>query len=252
MSQSNSSSEDAKKQVKSADQASSLDLQVIGCVRSCYPTKFAVPRQPGLVPQSTAVIEIEAKWQPEFAVEGLEKFSHCWLLFVFHQNSNARYHAKVHPPRLGGDSIGVFATRSPHRPNPIGLSLVKIDKVEAGKIYISGVDVVDGTPVLDIKPYLPEVEALPNAISGWPSAVNTNQFEIEWSAELLQQVSAWSQKIQQPGLKEAIEQTLVLDPRPVAYRQQQDRGYAFRLYDGDVHFEFTEPNKIVVKKILFS
>ncbi len=226
-------------------------IQPIGVVHSCYPSKFAVPRQPGLVPQATAVIEIEAKWQPHFAVEGLEKFSHCWLVFVFHQNANLRYHAKVHPPRLGGESIGVFATRSPHRPNPIGLSLVKIEQVMDGKIYISGVDVVDGTPVLDIKPYLPEVEALPNAISGWPSQIQTIEIDVIWSDSLLEQIQNWGERIRQPALKQIIDQTLKLDPRPLIYREQQQKVHAFRLFDGDIHFEFTEQYKITIQKIVF-
>ncbi len=226
-------------------------IQPIGVVHSCYPSKFAVPRQPGLVPEATAVIEIEAKWQPQFAVEGLEKFSHCWLLFIFHQNANLRYHAKVHPPRLGGESIGVFATRSPHRPNPIGLSLVKIERVVDGKIYISGVDVVDGTPVLDIKPYLPEVEALNNAVSGWPSQVQAVEIEVLWPDSLLTLVEAWALRIHQPALKQIIDHTLKLDPRPVAYRDQQQKTHAFRLFDGDIHFEFTEQNKIAIQKIVF-
>lgn len=226
-------------------------IQPIGVVHSCYPSKFAVPRQPGLVPQATAVIEIEAKWQPQFAVEGLEKFSHCWLVFIFHQNANLRYHPKVHPPRLGGESVGVFATRSPHRPNPIGLSLVKIEQVRDGKIYISGVDVVDGTPVLDIKPYLPEVEALKEAVTGWPSQVQTVEIEVFWPDSLLALVETWSARIQQPGLKQIIDQTLKLDPRPVAYRDQQQKIHAFRLFDGDIHFEFTEQNKIAIQKIVF-
>ena len=133
-------------------------MEPIGYIESCFKDKFGTPRQPGLVKKAWAKLKIRADLQPEESLQGLEGFSHVWLIWVFHQNKVSRYHAKVHPPRLGGKSMGLFATRTPHRPNPIGLSLVEIVRVEKDGIVVSGADLVDGTPILDIKPYLQEVE----------------------------------------------------------------------------------------------
>lgn len=230
-------------------------MRAIGIVESCYRDKFGTPRQPGLAPSSMAKIILEKEWQPSLALEGLEGFSHLWVIFVFHQNKNLTYHAKVHPPRLGGKQIGVFATRSPHRPNPIGLSLVKLEQITNNEIWISGVDLIDGTPVLDIKPYLPEVESIPTARSGWSGDVAAMKKEVVWSEALSIQVQQWEKKIQTPGLRQLIEETLTLDPRPVVYRgfEGQESPYrqrhAVRLYDGDIHFEFETPTRIVICEI---
>ncbi len=232
-------------------------METIGVIESCYRDKFGTPRQPGLAPSSLAKLRIRKEWQPAQALQGLEGFSHVWIIFQFHQNTNLRYHAKVHPPRLGGEPIGVFATRSPHRPNPIGLSLVKLEKIEGDTLYLSGIDLVDGTPVLDIKPYLVEVESQPDAKSGWSSKANRSQAQILWTAEQTETVRQWSERISQPGLKTLIEETLGLDPRPVVYRgyEGEDSPYrqthAVRLYDGDIHFSFTSPSEIVIRDIRF-
>lgn len=233
-----------------------VSLKKIGTVQSCYPDKFGTPRQPGLVPSSSARIQIDREWQPEAALDGLSDFSHLWVIFEFHQNTNKTYHAKVHPPRLGGKQMGVFATRSPHRPNSLGLSLVKIEKVEGDSIWISGIDLVDGTPVFDIKPYLPEVESIPQASSGWTSQTMDKEISIEWSEEQLILVSGWSEKIQKPRLRALIEETLGLDPRPLIYRGYEGQSspyretHAVRIYNGDIHFLFRNPHIIEIKKIV--
>jgi tRNA-Thr(GGU) m(6)t(6)A37 methyltransferase TsaA len=232
-------------------------MKVIGTIQSCYRDKFGTPRQPGLSPSSWACLTLEKEWQPELALQGLDGFSHLWIIFLFHQNTNLRYHAKVHPPRMGGEPIGVFATRSPHRPNPIGLSLVKIEKIEGSQIFLSGVDLVDGTPVLDIKPYLPEVESIPEAKGGWSQAVSTKtEMTVEWTEEILKTVQEWSDKIRQPLLKGLIEETLILDPRPLVYkgyegeRSPYRENHAIRLFDGDIHFSFKDPQTIQILKVL--
>lgn len=233
-------------------------MNIIATIESCYPDKFGTPRQPGLAPSSWARLRVHREWQPEFALEGLEGFSHLWVIFLFHQNTNRRYHAKVHPPRLGGQQIGVFATRSPHRPNPIGLSLVKIERIEGDSIVLSGVDLVNGTPVIDIKPYLPEIEAIPGASSGWSQTAPNLALKVIWNAELELKLEQWSDRIQQPQLKKLIEETLSLDPRPVVYRGYEGQGspyrdnHAVRLFDGDVHFAFLDPHTIEVRDIRFS
>jgi tRNA-Thr(GGU) m(6)t(6)A37 methyltransferase TsaA len=233
-------------------------METIGQIESCYRDKFGTPRQPGLAPSSWARLRLAKEWQPELALQGLEGFSHVWIIFLFHQNTNLRYHAKVHPPRMGGKQIGVFATRSPHRPNPIGLSLVKLEKIEGDSIYLSGVDLVDGTPVIDIKPYIPEVESIPTAKAGWVQEAPKNQIRIDWTDEQILLVQKWSERIQKPQLKQLIEETLCLDPRPVVYRGYEGsdspyrQNHAVRLFDGDIHFAFKNPQLIEICDIRFS
>jgi tRNA-Thr(GGU) m(6)t(6)A37 methyltransferase TsaA len=232
-------------------------MEIIGVIESCYRDKFGTPRQPGLAPSSWARLQFKKEWQPELALQGLEGFSHLWVIFLFHQNTNLRYHAKVHPPRMGGEQIGVFATRSPHRPNPIGLSLVKIEKIEGDSIFLSGVDLVDGTPVLDIKPYLPEVEAVPQAKGGWSQEASKAKAAVEWTAEQEALVRQWSERISQPKLKNLIEETLALDPRPLVYKGYEGtdspyrQSHAVRLFDGDIHFAFITADKIQIRDIRF-
>ncbi len=233
-----------------------LFLEYIAEIQSCYPDKFGTPRQPGLVAESTAIIRFFNHVQPEDALQGLEGFSHLWVLFHFHKNNSARYHAKVHPPRMGGQPTGVFSTRSPHRPNPIGLSLVEILKIEGSDIHIKGIDLIQGTPVFDVKPYLPEIESRSQATAGWTSMVQMPDIEIAWEQDQLQQLESWSTKIQKPQLRNLIEDTLRLDPRPQIYKGYEGQGspyrnvHAVRFYNGDVHFEFLTPEKIRIHKVL--
>lgn len=232
-------------------------MKPIGRVESCYRDKFGTPRQPGLAPSSWAKLRIDKEWQPELALQGLQGFSHVWIIFQFHQNTNLRYHAKVHPPRLGGEPIGVFATRSPHRPNPIGLSLVKLEKIEGDSVFLSGVDLVDGTPVFDLKPYLPEVESVPEARAGWSSQAPKSEIKLDWKPEQLELVDGWSRRINQPQLHQLIEETLCLDPRPLVYRGYEGeespyrQNHAVRIFDGDIHFVFRNPQLIEIVDIRF-
>lgn len=254
-----------------------FSFKEIGVIYSCFPDKFGTPRQPSLVPQAKAVLKIHKEWQPESSLLGLEKFSHLWVLFVFHLNTNKAYHAKVKPPRLDGDSMGVFATRSPHRPNPIGQSLVKIEKIEGDKIYLSGIDLVDGTPVIDIKPYLPHIEAKVEANAGWVSDVEIPILQIEWSDQAKEDFRDWTSLREQKGktsedalmskksfqldcphqdLKTLIEAVIAQDPRPVIYKgfEGQESPYrqnhAVRIFDGDIHFVFRESHRVEIQKIV--
>ena len=235
-----------------------VQMEPIGFIESCFKDKFGTPRQPGLVKKAWAKLKIRADLQPEEALQGLEGFSHVWLIWVFHQNKVSRYHAKVHPPRLGGKSMGLFATRTPHRPNPIGLSLVEIVSVEKDGIIVSGADLVDGTPILDIKPYLPEIESVPEARTGWPAEVQKDPIQVEFTDHAEELLSGWQKQNPDKALREIIEETLKLDPRPVVYRgyEQSDSPYrsehAVRLFDGDIHFKFASPTHVVVFDILFT
>lgn len=232
-----------------------ISFQPLGFLESCYKDKFGVPRQAGLVPAATARLKLRADLQPEQALEGIEGFSHIWLVTVFHENRTARPHAKVHPPRLGGKTLGVFATRSPHRPNPIGLSLVELVRVDKDSIWVSGVDLMDGTPVLDIKPYLPEIESKPEARAGWAEGLKQMSLEVSFSDQAEREMSELQARHPQVRVREIITDTIRLDPRPLVYRGgeegfQRRPNHAFRLLDGDVHFRITAPERAEVFTIL--
>lgn len=231
-------------------------IRFIGFVESCYIDKFGTPRQPGLAPDSKAFLRINREWQPEDSLQGLNGFSHIWVLFWFHKNNeSSRFHAKVFPPRMEGDKVGVFSTRSPHRPNPIGLSLVKVEGIEKNGLWVSGVDLIERTPIVDIKPYLPYAEALPEAQGGWTESRSEKEpIQVEFSCR--EKLERWKRK--RPEIEALIIQTLKLDPRPTVYKGYEGEEspyrskHAVRLYEGDVHFEFETPRKIQVFDIRFA
>jgi tRNA-Thr(GGU) m(6)t(6)A37 methyltransferase TsaA len=233
--------------------------KLVGTIRSCYRGRFGVPRQPGLVKKALAFIEVSREWQPELSLQGLDRFSHLWVLFFFHENKVSSFHAKVHPPRLRGESIGLFATRSPHRPNPIGMSVVEIIKITDTGVWVRGGDFVDGSPVLDIKPYIPEVEAISHAKMEWIRDQEPGRtLSVDWSPEAQIELKNWQNEYPQLELAELIEETLKLDPRPEVYKAQFGLRafkdiHAVRIYDGDVHFSFSESSSgttVTVIKIL--
>ncbi|XP_032809501.2 tRNA (adenine(37)-N6)-methyltransferase [Petromyzon marinus] len=149
-----------------------LMTRPVGYVESCFPTKNGTPRQPSVCAASRARVRLDKSVfsNAEHSLAGLQHFSHVWILFVFHKNGPTTAKAKVKPPRLNGLKVGVFSTRSPHRPNPIGLSLARLEKIEGGALYLSGIDMIDGTPVLDIKPYIPEYDVPVKAVDGHTAA----------------------------------------------------------------------------------
>ncbi len=234
-----------------------FNFKPIGFLKSCYPDKFGVPRQPGLVKKAYSELQIRADLQPEFSLQGLTGYSHVWLQFVFHLNNSSRFHAKVHPPRLDGETMGLFATRSPHRPNPIGLSLVELVEIKNDVLIFAGADLVDGTPILDIKPYLPQFESIPNAKSGWTASVQREPIQVTFSDAALEILQNWSDRTKKNELKEVITETLQSDPRPVIYKGYEAgvspyrNKHAFRLYDGDIHFEFQSATEAYVFDIRF-
>lgn len=231
-------------------------FEPIGFLESCYKDKFGVPRQAGLVPASRARLRLRPELQPELALDGLSGFSHVWLITVFHQNRQARFRSKIHPPRLEGETRGVFATRTPHRPNPIGLSLVELLEVSPDGLVLGGVDLMDGTPVLDVKPYLPEIESKPGARSSWVPSTDQGLLEVAFTDEAVLALDEWQAREPEANLREIISQTIRQDPRPVLYRDE-DSGraprrewHAFRLFDGDVHFRLRSDRTAEVFKIL--
>ncbi|XP_053512556.1 tRNA (adenine(37)-N6)-methyltransferase isoform X2 [Artibeus jamaicensis] len=152
--------------VKPSLETGNLLTEPIGYLESCFSAKNGTPRQPSICSHSRACLRIRKSIfnNPEHSLMGLEQFSHVWILFVFHKNGHLSCKAKVQPPRLNGAKTGVFSTRSPHRPNAIGLTLAKLEKVEGGAVYLSGIDMIHGTPVLDIKPYIADYDLPQNLI----------------------------------------------------------------------------------------
>lgn len=196
----------------------------IGRVISPYQSKFAVPRQPGLVRGSTGIIKLKADPHLQTALKCLDGFSHLWVIFVFHAHGAKDWKPSVRPPRLGGKTkVGVLASRSPHRPNPIGLSAVAIERIEVGaqggaEIHIRGHDLLDGTPVLDIKPYLPYADSIPEARAGW-AAEAIPSFSVKFSESAKEQIRQRDPDGAQ-SLQKLIIEVLELDPRP-AFQQRK-------------------------------
>lgn len=233
-----------------------LTLKPIAFIESCYRDRFAVPRQPLLVQDAWAFLRFVPSVQPELSLLGVEGHSHLWIIFGFHLNhESSRFHAKIHPPRLKGESIGLFATRTPHRPNPIGLSLVEVKSVNKNGVEVLGGDFADGTPVYDIKPYLPEVEAQPQALGGWSSKAEIPSLKVGFlNSELELKIIQWGNSIAVPNILRLIVQTLEQDPRPLVYRgveKKYKEVHAFRLYNGDIHFQMMDGIITVIDFKLF-
>lgn len=200
-----------------------ITLKPVAILRTPFAEKFGVPRQSGLVPAAEGRVEFRPEFQaPEF-VRGLEAFSHLWLITGFHENPPWSGSAVVRPPRLGGNErVGVFASRSPNRPNGLGLSLVRLLGIESGALRVGGVDAVDGTPVYDIKPYLPWCEALSDATADWAQAAPPllGSSGVVLPAELAEKLG--------PAIADLVRQVLRLDLQP-AYQDESSRTYGMTL-----------------------
>lgn len=219
-----------------------IHFKTIGIIRSCYKEKFGIPRQAGLAPTATATLELLPPYNRIEAFTGLEGFSHLWLLFVFHGNDRQNWKATVRPPRLGGNTrLGVFATRSPFRPNPIGLSAVELERIEqqAGKVilHLKGIDLLDGTPIIDIKPYLPYADAITTACGGYAAEAPKGQLVVNFLPEP-EQTCQTLERGDYPGLRQLIIDTLRNDPRPAYYQQRpQKRSFGMKLFNFDLRWE---------------
>lgn len=229
---------------------SHFTFEQIGVIRSPWKEKFAVPRQPGLIEDGGGELHLLPPYNQQAAVRGLESFSHLWLLFVFHQTMEGGWRPTVRPPRLGGNArMGVFATRSTFRPNPIGMSLVELKGVRCQKgqviLELGSLDLVDGTPIVDIKPYLPFAEALPQARAGFAQEAPSAEMPVRFSALAQQQLARNAPRY--PQLARFITQVLAQDPRP-AYRkgEEPDREYAVWLLDFNVRWRVTSEGTEVV------
>lgn len=213
-------------------------IEPIAVIESPYKEKFAVPRQPRLVPSATARVKLLGESNCPEAVRGIEQFSHLWLLFLFDQNLQAGWKPTVRPPRLGGNErIGVLASRSTFRPNGIGMSAVELRGVskQSDQIYLDlgSVDLVDGTPIIDIKPYIPYSDSIADALGGYAEA-EPEQTEVAFSAAALETL----QRLPDGQVQQAvIGEVLAQDPRPAYKKNKADmKEYAVNLYNLNVKF----------------
>lgn len=217
-------------------------MKVIAKVETDFPAKFGIPRQSGLVEKLPGRIVFEPEYRNPDAVRGLEGFSHIWVLWSFSQSVNQSWSPTVRPPRLGGNKrMGVFATRSPFRPNPIGLSSVRLEEIRMEQgigpvLYVTGIDMMDQTSVYDIKPYLPYVDSHPDAAGGFAEDVEQYRLDVEIPADLSLKV---------PGLqRELLKEILAEDPRP-SYQQDAQRIYGMEFAGLEVKF-VVKGNKLTV------
>lgn len=215
-----------------------MEIEPIAFIENDYIEKFGIPRQSGLVGLTSRIV-FEEKFADENALRGLEEFTHIWIIWGFSE-VEGNFSPTVRPPRLGGNvRKGVFATRSPFRPNPLGLSVVKLVDIKRGVITVSGADLMNGTPIYDIKPYLPYVESIPDAANGWALAEHEGTLRVEFPKELLQKIPEDKRR----GLTELLSQ----DPRP-QYQNDPERVYTFSFGTQEVSFR-VDGERIIVTEI---
>lgn len=208
-------------------------MKIIAHIHTDFSTKFGLPRQSGLVKELKGMIQFEPAYRNPDAFRGLEGFSHIWLLWQFSESKRDSWSATVKPPRLGGKKrMGVFATRSPFRPNDIGLSCVKLDKIElrtevGPMLYVSGIDLMDGTPIYDIKPYIPYADCHPEATEGFVKETKAHELQVTFPKELLKRLPDEKHK--------AVLGILRQDPRP-GYDTDPKRVYGVEFAGFDVRF----------------
>jgi tRNA-Thr(GGU) m(6)t(6)A37 methyltransferase TsaA len=233
-----------------------LSLSPIGTVKTSFKEKFGVPRQSGMISEARGILKLNPDPQFRDAVRCLETFSHVWIVFQFHRHANEPWRPLTTPPRVDAPGrVGVFASRSPHRPNQIGLSAVKLERIDLEakggiEIHLSGVDFLDDTPVFDIKPYVPYVDSIPDAHGGW-TETEIPKFEVEFSAEALLALQDLE------ASKLLITQMLELDPRPTPQKKSfpisdpsfNQMTFAFRIQNLDVKWEIRN-GSIFIREIV--
>lgn len=218
----------------------------IATIRTGFSTKFGVPRQSGLVPELKGTVVFKPEYRNPDALRGLEGFSHIWLIWEFSEAVRDDWSPTVRPPRLGGNTrMGVFATRSPFRPNPIGLSCVKLDSIELSTpdgpiLHVSGADLMDGTPIYDIKPYIPYTDCQPNATEGFTGSVEMHRLNVVIPTQMASKIK--------PQTLDALRGILAEDPRP-RYQDAPDREYGFDFEGYSVKFKVPDPDTLTVTAI---
>ena len=209
-------------------------MKIIAKIHNDFKEKFGIPRQSGLSGELLSRIVFEPEYRNPDALRGIDGYSHLWLIWQFSEAVRDDWSPTVRPPRLGGNKrVGVFATRAPYRPNPIGLSSVKLERIEATAnegmvLYVSGADLLDGTPIYDIKPYLAYVDSHPDAIDGFAELVREYALKVDFCKELLSKIDISRQK----SLIHILEQ----DPRP-SYQNDPEREYGMRFADYEIFFK---------------
>lgn len=222
-----------------------IKMQIIARMKSDFGSKFGIPRQSGLVDSLHSTIIFEPDFRNKDAVRGIETYSHLWLIWQFSEAVRNEWSATVRPPRLGGNvRMGVFATRSPFRPNSIGLSCVKIIGVEdtasnGTVIHVSGADLLDGTPILDIKPYIPYADSHPDAVGGFTDTADDFILEVDFPAELIEKIPQ--------NKRDALIGVLSHDPRP-SYQNNSDRVYGLTFAGYNIRFR-VDNGKLTVTEI---
>ena len=210
-----------------------MEIKPIAYIKTDFKEKFGIPRQSGRAPSLTSEIIFEPEYRTIDALRAIEQFSHLWLLFDFSKAHKESWSATVRPPRLGGNErVGVFASRSPFRPNPIGLSCVKLERIEqradvGAVLIVSGADLLDNTPIFDIKPYLPYADCHIDAVGGYADEKKDYRLQVEFPTHLLEKIP----KEKQEGLLEC----LADDPRP-SYQDDPTREYGMRFADFEIKF----------------
>ncbi|KAD3066334.1 hypothetical protein E3N88_34213 [Mikania micrantha] len=279
----------AMAQPKTDKMVTSYPMAPIAIIRSCFSTRNGTPRQPLIVPLARACLMFDTTLVPPASLEGLEEYSHCWIIYVFHLNtdldklwknpSRSKLKAKVRVPRLKGEKMGLFATRSPHRPCPIGLTVAKVESVQGNSILLSGVDLVDGTPVLDVKPYLPYCDSIEGAtVPHWVKmddllVVASVEFSEDFIATLTECWPVIDKKSLYTSPEEfqiLIKQVLSWDIRSVSQRTQVEENcertkteqayskegrniiYHLNLEGLDVAYRITSNSNVIVESVTFS
>ncbi len=223
-----------------------IPMHPIAHMRSDFPTKFGIPRQSGLASSLRSTIVFTPEYQNPDALRGLDAFSHIWIIWQFSEAVRDGWSPTVRPPRLGGNTrMGVFATRSPFRPNAIGLSCVELIDIETTAdngtvLHVAGADLMDGTPILDIKPYIPYSDCFPDALGGFTSTAGDFLLDVDFPARLL--------CLLPESKHQAVIEVLSHDPRP-SYQRNPDRVYGLRFSEFDIRFT-VDGNRLTVKEVL--
>jgi len=231
----------------------------IGYIQSCFKEKFGVARQSMMISQAVGVLKLNPDPAYASSLCNLDEFSHIWIIFVFHKNIEKGWRPLITPPRIEvPKQVGVFSSRSPHRPNPIGMSVVKIERIDFQapggiELHLSGLDILDGTPVLDIKPYLSFADSFVDATQGWASQ-SIQKYPVEFSSDSEKSIQEAGTKYH-PNLRALLQQMLELDPRPTSQRKRasiEARGseglvFAFRIFDFDVKWKIHNKGIFVVE-----
>lgn len=210
-----------------------IPLRIIAHIHSDFPTKFGIPRQSGLIHELKAAVVFEPEYRNPDALRGLEGYTHIWLIWQFSETARQGWSPTVRPPRLGGNTrMGVFASRSPFRPNPVGLSSVRLERIELQSpfgpiLHVAGADLMDNTPIYDIKPYLPYVDSHPDAAGGFALQSHEGFLQVNVPSGLLERIP--------PDRRDALLAVLAQDPRP-AYQNTPDRVYGMEYAGFEIRF----------------